>query len=125
MSKTIPHLLIAALLLLPGTAGAGEIVKKTITKSDGSKVSGYVYRSNSSRARTSSYSRSNRYPAYRSHGYTYAHSRGYLRHHHGCRSSRPAVQTTRTNITYNAACPITIGARHHRHSSGVTVFRRR
>jgi len=125
MSPRIPLFLLAAFLLIPCPVNAGEIVKKSYTDADGKKVTGYVYRSEASKGRSSTYSRSrlaNRYPAYRSRGYSSAHGRSVTWARGGCRPSRPAVQTTRTSITYNAACPTTISPRRR---AGVTVYRRR
>ena len=115
----------ASLLVLPTVADAGEIVKKKYFNSRGEAVTQYVYQAGSSRG---SYSRSTstarRYPAYRSSGYTYYPTRGYsTRRYQYCRPARPAVRTTRTNITYNAACPITVGGFGHR--GAVRVYRRR
>jgi hypothetical protein len=120
------------MLVVP--AGAGEIVKRTFTKADGSTVSGYVFSTGkSSRSRGSSYSNrtrygNERYPAYRSYGYTYVGGSGYRggythyqRTGRGC-GYRPTTRTTRTAITYNAARPVTIAPRGR---GGVTVFRRR
>jgi hypothetical protein len=115
-------------MFLPALSGAGELVKRTYVNAEGKKVTGYVYQSGKSQRGSASRSNVTRsYPAYRSTGYTsgYSYGRGgySARHYHnsGCRPSRSAVQTTRTNITYNVARPITLGSPR----GGIRVYRRR
>ena len=120
-----PHLAVLALavaFLSPAPdAAAGDIVKRSFTGADGKKVTGYVYRSNKSRT-------SYRGATYRHRGHTtryYPAFRSYGRASGGVhRTSRPAVRTTRTEVTHRAARPVSVGASRQRgRVAGLTVFR--
>lgn len=124
----------AAFLTIAVPAGAGEIVRRSFTKADGTEISGYVFSSGKSpRSRGSGYGQRSRrpdarYPAFRDYGFTYLgggtrYRSVHRRHQHagGACGYRPSVRPARPATAFSAGRPVAVAPLPR---GGVAVFRR-